>query len=187
MVKDLENECCNEINRLNFLQKKKKNVGPKTKMKIGTRVAIEDHFYCGGCVQCKEKRGDICQNLSLFGHGVRTSDGGCCEYFIVKENYCYRLRSNISWNEAVLLEPLGVAYNAVEQAEVLFVDVLEQFEQRGRGKGKEKKMSKKKKKKKGGEEEERQSFLKSYRHTFFCFKLFFDSTFSQKKKKKFFI
>ncbi|ETO27655.1 hypothetical protein RFI_09476, partial [Reticulomyxa filosa] len=67
------------------------------------------------CVLCKEKRGDLCPNMMEFGHGKGTSQGGCCEYFVVKELYCYRLRTNISWNEAALLAPLGVAHNAIEQ------------------------------------------------------------------------
>ena len=44
--------------------------------------------------------------------------GGCAEYYTVKEKYCYRLRSNISWRDAALLEPLGVAHNACERLEV---------------------------------------------------------------------
>ncbi|ETO19509.1 hypothetical protein RFI_17721, partial [Reticulomyxa filosa] len=93
-------------------------------MKIGTRVAIENHFYCGKCALCEEKRGDICLNMSQLGHGKGTVYGGCSEYFIVKEIYCYRLRSNISWQEAALLEPLGVAHNAVEQVEVNLNELL---------------------------------------------------------------
>jgi len=56
--------------------------------------------------------------MSQFGHGKGTIYGGCSEYFIVKEIYCYRLRSNISWQQAALLEPLGVAHNAIEQVEL---------------------------------------------------------------------
>ncbi|ETO29941.1 hypothetical protein RFI_07179 [Reticulomyxa filosa] len=57
--------------------------------------------------------------MAQFGHGKGTIYGGCSEYFIVKEIYCYRLRTNISWKEAALLEPLGVAHNAIEQVETI--------------------------------------------------------------------
>jgi len=91
--------------------------GPNTRFNIGTRVAIENHFYCGKCYQCTTmKRPDICSNMSQFGHGRGTIYGGCAEYFLVKEIYCYKLRSNrISWRDAALLEPLGVAHNGVTQ------------------------------------------------------------------------
>ena len=91
--------------------------GTKTKMSLGTRIAVENHFYCGECYLCKIGRTDICGNLSQFGHGKGTKYGGMAQYFIVKEKYCYRLRTNISWRDAALLEPLGVAYNACVQCD----------------------------------------------------------------------
>jgi len=93
--------------------------GANTRFPVGTRVAIENHFFCGKCYQCTTmKRPDICSNMSQFGHGRGTPYGGCAEYFVAKEIYCYKLRSNrISWRDAALLEPLGVAHNAVTQLE----------------------------------------------------------------------
>jgi len=55
--------------------------------------------------------------MSQLGHGKGTIYGGCSEYFIVPEQYCFKLFSNISWTDAVLLEPLGVAHNACERLE----------------------------------------------------------------------
>ncbi len=56
--------------------------------------------------------------MGQFGHGKGTQFGGCCDYYTVKERYCYRLKADITWEEAALLEPLGVAHNACEQADV---------------------------------------------------------------------
>lgn len=93
--------------------------GEKCGLKVGQRVAIENHLFCGQCFQCKHKRKDICSNLNQFGHGKGTIYGGCEEYFIIKAEYCYRLRKKeTTWNDAALLEPLGVALNACDQAEV---------------------------------------------------------------------
>lgn len=91
--------------------------GPETRMKVGTRVAVENHFFCGECYQCTHKRSDICSNMSQFGHGKGTIHGGCADYFVVRESYCYKLRHQISWRDAALLEPLGVAHNACERLE----------------------------------------------------------------------
>mmetsp|Transcript_44166 Transcript_44166/g.70772 ORF Transcript_44166/g.70772 Transcript_44166/m.70772 type:complete len:395 (+) Transcript_44166:38-1222(+) len=88
---------------------------------VGDRVAIENHFYCGQstCIQCKSGRGDICPNMGQFGFGKGTPFGGCCEYFVVKAKYCYKLRTPfISWRDASLLEPLGVACNAIDELDI---------------------------------------------------------------------
>nr|XP_018669010.1 uncharacterized protein LOC100180278 [Ciona intestinalis] len=93
--------------------------GPNVKdLNIGDRIAVENHFYCGECFQCKEGRGDICNIMNQYGHGKGTVHGGCSEYSIVPERFCYKLRLNISDMEAVLLEPMGVAHNSIEQLQV---------------------------------------------------------------------
>eukprot|EP01083_Nonionella_stella_P067988 180202_1 len=93
-------------------------VGKNCRFRIGERVAIENHFYCGECYQCSINRKDICSNLQQFGHGKGTIYGGCCDYYVAKEKYCYRLKADISWRDAALLEPLGVAYNACDRADL---------------------------------------------------------------------
>ena len=55
----------------------------------------------------QEKRGDICQNMSQYGHGKGTQYGGCCEYSSVPAKYCYVLTRNITPTQAVILEPMG--------------------------------------------------------------------------------
>jgi len=101
-------------------------LGPNTsKLRVGDRVAVENHFYCGDCYQCYTKRGDICSKMSQYGHGKGTVHGGCSEYSIVPEKYCYKLQHDSTTDtEAVLLEPMGVAHNAVERLKVKSEDVL---------------------------------------------------------------
>jgi len=98
--------------------------GCDCKMEIGTRVAVENHFYCGECYTCDEQRGDICSRMDQYGHGRGTEHGGFSEYSIVKEKYCYVLQHNISALQAVLLEPMGVAHNGVESIDVEGQDLL---------------------------------------------------------------
>ena len=91
---------------------------------VGDRVCVENHFYCGACFQCQENRGDICADLSQYGHGKGTVHGGCSQFSIVPAKYCYKLAYNISDNDAALLEPMGVAHNAIERLEVENEDVI---------------------------------------------------------------
>jgi len=93
-------------------------------LKIGSRIAIENHFFCEKCYTCKEGRGDICAKMDQYGHGRGTTQGGFSEYSIVKAKYCYELKYDITPNEAALLEPMGVAYNGVDQIDVEGHDVL---------------------------------------------------------------
>eukprot|EP01084_Bolivina_argentea_P285130 488892_1 len=95
----------------------------ETRFIVGDRVAVENHFYCDqlSCIQCQNGRGDICPNMGQFGFGKGTPFGGCCEYFVVKSKYCYKLTEPyISWRDAALLEPVGVACNACDQLDIQF-------------------------------------------------------------------
>ncbi|XP_065912483.1 L-threonine 3-dehydrogenase-like isoform X2 [Dysidea avara] len=81
---------------------------------IGKRVCVENHFYCGECFQCKHDERHICQRLNQFGHGKGTIYGGCSEYTIIPARYAYLLRTNITDGQAAVLEPFGVAHQALE-------------------------------------------------------------------------
>lgn len=50
--------------------------------------------------------------------------GGCGQYSLVAARYCYPLRAPLTADQAVLLEPMGVAHNAVEGISVAGEDVL---------------------------------------------------------------
>ena len=56
---------------------------------------------------CQEDRGDICKRMDQYGHGRGTMHGGFCEFSLVKEKFCFVIETNISSDEAALLEPMG--------------------------------------------------------------------------------
>ena len=62
--------------------------------------------------------------MNQYGHGKGTTQGGFSEYSAVKAKYCYVLRTNISFDDAVLLEPMGVAFNGINRIDVKGNDVL---------------------------------------------------------------
>merc|ERR1711981_257043 len=49
-------------------------------LSVGSRVAIENHFFCENCYTCEEGRGDICAKMDQYGHGKGTTQGGFSEY-----------------------------------------------------------------------------------------------------------
>ncbi|ELU05464.1 hypothetical protein CAPTEDRAFT_157510 [Capitella teleta] len=98
--------------------------GPQAALTIGQQIGVENHFYCGKCYCCEHERGDICQNMGQYGHGKKTTHGGFSQYSVLSSKYCFPLTRNITLDEAVLLEPCGVAHNAIEQLEIQGEDVL---------------------------------------------------------------
>ena len=80
---------------------------PGSKVAVGQRVAVENHFYCEDCVLCDEGRGDICMNMSQYGHGKGTTQGGCSQLSNISSKYLYPINSNITDEQACLIEPMG--------------------------------------------------------------------------------
>ena len=52
--------------------------------------------------------------MDQYGHGRGTMHGGFSEFSIVKAKYCYRLKTDISDDDAVLLEPMGNKNNSLK-------------------------------------------------------------------------
>lgn len=69
--------------------------GPNTDIAVGTKVGVENHFFCGECYQCIHEDGAICINMGQYGHGKKTEHGGCSEYSIVPAKYLYKVKSNL--------------------------------------------------------------------------------------------
>lgn len=101
-------------------------IGPDVppEFKIGNRICVENHFYCGHCYQCTHGEPHICQNLSQYGHGKGTIYGGCSEYSIVPARYAYLLKTNLDDSKAVILEPCGVAHQALDSIHPKGEDIL---------------------------------------------------------------
>lgn len=79
---------------------------------VGQPVVVENSSYCGICPQCK--RGNVvhCQNMDHF-----RSPGAFCEVIQV----CYRAlypAEGLSYTAAALAEPLTVAIDMVEAAQI---------------------------------------------------------------------
>lgn len=100
-------------------------VGPGvTGFNVGDRVCVDTHLPCEKCWQCKNNQKGICQNMGLFGHGVKTHSGGCSQFTTVPVNAVYKLRTDLPARLACLLEPFGVSHNACESVKPRGSDVL---------------------------------------------------------------
>ncbi len=69
--------------------------GPGATIPVGTKVGVENHFFCGNCYQCKHEDGAICLNMGQYGHGKKTTQGGCSEYSVVPQRYLYQIKRDL--------------------------------------------------------------------------------------------
>lgn len=86
-----------------------------TSVKTGDRVVIDAAVSCNQCDQCKARRRNTCRNLKFLGCPGQVA--GCvCEYIIMPQQCCYPVDKEMSFERAVLCEPLAIGVYAVQRA-----------------------------------------------------------------------
>jgi len=80
----------------------------------GERVVIEPNIACGVCDNCRQGRYNICTNLKVIG--FMEDKGGFAEYTAIPADRLLKLPDSLTWEEAVLTEPLAVAVHAVRKS-----------------------------------------------------------------------
>jgi L-iditol 2-dehydrogenase len=86
-----------------------------TRVKPGDRIAIDPAIACWECDQCLAGRHHTCRNLKFLGCPGE-AEGCLSEYIIMPEKSCYPLPPTISFDQAVLSEPLSIGVYAVDQS-----------------------------------------------------------------------
>jgi len=81
-----------------------------TNFKIGERVVAESILPCGKCRLCLNGQPNLCINFKIFG--VHTN-GGFSEYVSVPEKLLHHLKSELTFEQAAVIEPLSVCCHAV--------------------------------------------------------------------------
>lgn len=89
----------------------------------GKRVVVSPYKPCGNCRFCKRGQHNLCQAAIHLGHGAgwgkrRYYPGGMAEFCSVWADKCYPLPENISYEEATLLDIIGVAVHAVNVSQM---------------------------------------------------------------------
>jgi 2-desacetyl-2-hydroxyethyl bacteriochlorophyllide A dehydrogenase len=86
-----------------------------THFSVGDRVIMDPVISCGKCYQCLIGRRNVCGQLKVRSVHV---DGGYQEYLVLPANCIYHLPTNISWEEAVMIEPFTIAEQVCSRAEI---------------------------------------------------------------------
>ncbi|MCL1992171.1 MAG: alcohol dehydrogenase catalytic domain-containing protein [Spirochaetes bacterium] len=92
-----------------------------TKVKTGDHVIVEQILSCGECYPCKIGRPNICCNLKV--RGVHT-DGGYREYITADQSAMHILPKTLSFTDAVMIEPMSIAFQACSRAGVKKEDTV---------------------------------------------------------------
>ncbi|KAE8145375.1 chaperonin 10-like protein [Aspergillus avenaceus] len=87
-----------------------------TGLKVGDRVAMEPGIPCRRCEPCKDGKYNLCEKMAFAA--TPPYDGTLAKYYVLPEDFCYKLPENIDLQEAAVMEPLSVAVHIVKQANV---------------------------------------------------------------------
>ncbi|KAK1635649.1 sorbitol dehydrogenase [Colletotrichum phormii] len=90
-----------------------------TSIKVGDSVAIEPGFPCRRCKNCKDGHYNLCKRIA-FAAAPPDSHGALTKYFVVPEDFVYKVPDEVSLQEAVLVEPTSVAVHATRLAEIKY-------------------------------------------------------------------
>ena len=94
-----------------------KEVGNKvTAVKVGDRVAMEPGVPCRRCLRCKEGYYNLCLDMAFAA--TPPFDGTLAKYYVLPEDFCYKLPDHISLEEGALMEPLAVAIHITRQSRI---------------------------------------------------------------------
>ena len=87
---------------------------PEKGLAKGTLVAVDPALPCGQCEFCRSGRPNICPNVRFTG--APPYDGAMTEKIWVAPEQVFALPPGMTAEQAVMLEPLGVAVHALRHA-----------------------------------------------------------------------
>lgn len=113
----LGHECSGEVARIG---------GDVRMVQPGDHVAVDPAVSCGTCDQCRAGRPHTCRNLRFLGCPGQLG-GALCEYAVLPEKNCYPLPHSLTYEQAILAEPLSIglyAYGLIEDLKPDFIGIL---------------------------------------------------------------
>ncbi|MDR3333273.1 MAG: alcohol dehydrogenase catalytic domain-containing protein [Treponema sp.] len=86
-----------------------------TGFQVGEGITFDSTIYCGHCFYCRNGQVNLCEHRVVLGVSCDEyrRHGAFAEYVVVPDHICYRLPPGLSYQEAALTEPVGVAAHAL--------------------------------------------------------------------------
>jgi L-iditol 2-dehydrogenase len=88
-----------------------------TDLTPGTRVALEPGVPCGECEFCRGGRYNLCPDV-YFWASLPVVEGTFQEYVRHRASFCHPLPDSVGLLDGALIEPLSVAFHAVDRSDV---------------------------------------------------------------------
>ncbi len=85
-----------------------------TEVRVGDRVAPYPVIFCGSCEPCRQGNVQACPHKKALG--VLDCNGAMAEYVSLPAKLLFKLAGNVSYDVGSMMEPLAVAYRAVNHA-----------------------------------------------------------------------
>lgn len=82
-------------------------------LRPGDRVAVDPNIACRACAACRRGDGHLCAHLEALGV---TRDGGFAERCVVPAAQAYRLPDDVTFEAAVMAEPLSCCLHGLDLA-----------------------------------------------------------------------
>lgn len=92
-----------------------------TKVNAGDHVIVDQVINCGHCYPCSIGRPNVCCHLQVRGVHV---DGGYREYMVVDETALHLLPKELPFADAIMIEPLSIAFQAKDRAQITDQDTV---------------------------------------------------------------
>ena len=90
--------------------------------KVGERVTFWANLYCGKCDMCRKGLEHLCRDVNGTNYLGFVCNGAYAEKFAHRAMNAYRLPDSVSDIAAGLIDPLMVAYHAVQKADIKLLD-----------------------------------------------------------------
>ena len=85
-------------------------------LRIGQKIAVQPTIYCGQCGACKNGAENACLNGGFVG--LSGGGGGISDEVVVPAETCFPLPDNVDLDIGALVEPLAVAWHAVDASPI---------------------------------------------------------------------
>lgn len=92
-----------------------------THLKMGDRVAVEGHNFCGKCYFCQHGQTNLCQHYNEFGF---TLPGAYADFVAVRADLAHLFSAALPFEVAALTEPAACAGHGLLRAEVRHGDTV---------------------------------------------------------------
>jgi L-iditol 2-dehydrogenase len=91
---------------------------------IGDRVTFDSTISCGVCWFCRRGEINLCDNRRVLGVSCEDyrQHGAFADYVVVPQHILYRLPDDLSFEKAAMVEPVSIAFHAVNRTPLTLND-----------------------------------------------------------------